>query len=66
MRTHYDFSKMEGRRNPYTKHLKQSKTCRTSKLVEKMPSSSARFISHVISVAVSGPAYYAVYRLGSW
>ena len=23
MRIHYEFSKMKGRRNPYTKHLKQ-------------------------------------------
>ena len=23
MRKHYDFSKMKGRKNPYTKHLKQ-------------------------------------------
>ncbi len=28
MRDHYDFSKMKGRRNPYTKHLKQPITMR--------------------------------------
>ncbi len=28
MRDHYDFSKMKGRRNPYTKQLKQSITMR--------------------------------------
>lgn len=28
MRTHYDFSKMEGRRNPYIKLLKQPITIR--------------------------------------
>jgi uncharacterized protein (DUF4415 family) len=28
MRTHYDFSKMKARRNPYLKHLKQSVTIR--------------------------------------
>jgi len=28
MRTHYDFSKMKGRRNPYIKLLKQSVTIR--------------------------------------
>ena len=28
MREHYDFSKMQGRKNPYTKHLKQPVTIR--------------------------------------
>ena len=28
MREHYDFSKMEGRKNPYTKYLKQPITIR--------------------------------------
>jgi uncharacterized protein (DUF4415 family) len=28
MRTHYDFSKMKGRRNPYIKMLKQAVTIR--------------------------------------
>ena len=28
MRDHYDFSKMEGRKNPYVKYLKQSVTIR--------------------------------------
>jgi len=28
MRDHYDFSKMEGRKNPYTKYLKQPVTIR--------------------------------------
>ncbi|VAX30137.1 hypothetical protein MNBD_NITROSPIRAE01-1290 [hydrothermal vent metagenome] len=28
MRDHYDFSKMKGRRNPYTKQLKQAITIR--------------------------------------
>ena len=28
MREHYDFSKMEGRQNPYTKYLKQPITIR--------------------------------------
>lgn len=28
MRDHYDFSKMKGKRNPYTKYLKQSVTMR--------------------------------------
>lgn len=28
MRDHYDFSKMKGRKNPYTKHLKQPVTMR--------------------------------------
>jgi uncharacterized protein (DUF4415 family) len=28
MRDHYDFSKMKGKKNPYTKHLKQSVTMR--------------------------------------
>ncbi|MDA0738357.1 MAG: BrnA antitoxin family protein [Nitrospirae bacterium] len=28
MRDHYDFSQMKGRRNPYTKQLKQSVTMR--------------------------------------
>ena len=28
MRTHYDFSKMKGRKNPYIKHLKQPVTIR--------------------------------------
>lgn len=31
MRTHYDFSKMSGRRNPYLKRLKQSVTIRLEK-----------------------------------
>ena len=31
MRTHYDFDKMKGRRNPYTKHLKQPVTMRLDK-----------------------------------
>ena len=31
MRTHYDFSKMKGRRNPYIKHLKQTITIRLEK-----------------------------------
>lgn len=28
MRDHYDFSKMKGKKNPYTKHLKQPVTMR--------------------------------------
>ena len=28
MREHYDFSKMKGRKNPYTKYLKQQVTMR--------------------------------------
>ena len=28
MRDHYDFSKMDGRKNPYVKHLKQPVTIR--------------------------------------
>ncbi len=28
MRAHYDFSKMRGQKNPYTKHLKQPVTIR--------------------------------------
>ena len=28
MRDHYDFSKMKGRKNPYSKHLKQPVTIR--------------------------------------
>ena len=28
MREHYDFSKMNGKKNPYLKHLKQSVTIR--------------------------------------
>lgn len=28
MRKHYDFSKMQGRKNPYAKYLKQSVTIR--------------------------------------
>jgi predicted DNA binding CopG/RHH family protein len=28
MRTHYDFSKMKGRKNPYAKHLKRQITIR--------------------------------------
>lgn len=28
MRDHYDFSKMKGKKNPYTKYLKQSVTIR--------------------------------------
>jgi hypothetical protein len=31
MRTHYDFSKLKGRRNPYLKLLKQSITIRLEK-----------------------------------
>lgn len=31
MRTHYDFSKMKGTRNPYIKHLKQPITIRLDK-----------------------------------
>jgi len=31
MRNHYDFSKMKGERNPYTKHLKQPVTIRVDK-----------------------------------
>ena len=31
MRKHYDFSKMKGRKNPYTKHLKQPVTMRLDK-----------------------------------
>ena len=31
MRSHYDFSKMKGRKNPYAKHLKQSVTIRLDK-----------------------------------
>jgi len=31
MRTHYDFSKMEGRKNPYIKLLKQRITIRLDK-----------------------------------
>lgn len=31
MRKHYDFSKMKGKRNPYTKYLKQSVTIRLDK-----------------------------------
>ena len=31
MRTHYDFSKMEGRKNPYIKLLKQPITIRLDK-----------------------------------
>lgn len=31
MRAHYDFSKMKGKRNPYTKYLKQPITIRIEK-----------------------------------
>jgi len=31
MRTHYDFSKMKGEKNPYIKHLKQPITIRLDK-----------------------------------
>ncbi len=31
MREHYDFSKMKGRKNPYTKQLKQPVTMRLDK-----------------------------------
>jgi len=31
MRDHYDFSKMKGKKNPYTKHLKQPVTIRLDK-----------------------------------
>jgi len=31
MRNHYEFSKMKGERNPYTKHLKQPVTIRVDK-----------------------------------
>ncbi len=31
MRAHYDFSKMEGKKNPYIKHLKQPVTIRLDK-----------------------------------
>ena len=31
MRAHYDFSKMKGRKNPYTKFLKQPVTMRLDK-----------------------------------
>ena len=31
MRAHYDFSKMKGQANPYTKHLKQPVTMRVDK-----------------------------------
>lgn len=31
MRKHYDFSKMKGKKNPYTKHLKQPVTIRLDK-----------------------------------
>jgi len=31
MRTHYDFSKMKGKRNPYAKYLKQPVTIRLDK-----------------------------------
>lgn len=31
MREHYDFSKMKGRKNPYTKQLKQPITIRVDK-----------------------------------
>ncbi len=31
MREHYDFANMEGRRNPYTKYLKQPITIRLDK-----------------------------------
>ncbi|GJL56130.1 MAG: antitoxin [Nitrospirales bacterium] len=31
MKAHYDFSKMKGKKNPYTKHLKQPVTIRLDK-----------------------------------
>jgi uncharacterized protein (DUF4415 family) len=31
MRKHYDFGKMKGKKNPYTKHLKQPVTMRLDK-----------------------------------
>ena len=31
MRTHYDFLNMKGKKNPYTKHLKQPVTMRLDK-----------------------------------
>jgi len=31
MRTHYDFSKLKGEKNPYVKHLKQPITIRLDK-----------------------------------
>lgn len=31
MRDHYDFKEMKGRKNPYTKHLKQPVTMRLDK-----------------------------------
>jgi predicted DNA binding CopG/RHH family protein len=31
MKAHYDFSKMKGRKNPYTKYLKQPVTMRLDK-----------------------------------
>ena len=31
MRKHYDFAKMKGKKNPYTKHLKQPVTMRLDK-----------------------------------
>jgi len=31
MREHYDFSKMQGRKNPYIKHLKQPVTMRVDR-----------------------------------
>ena len=31
MREHYEFGKMKGRKNPYTKHLKQPVTMRLDK-----------------------------------
>jgi uncharacterized protein (DUF4415 family) len=31
MREHYDFSKMKGKKNPYTKYLKQPVTMRLDK-----------------------------------
>ena len=31
MKDHYDFSKMKGKKNPYTKHLKQPGTMRLDK-----------------------------------
>ncbi|WP_454064909.1 BrnA antitoxin family protein [Candidatus Nitrospira salsa] len=31
MRAHYDFSKMKGKKNPYTKYLKQPVTIRLDK-----------------------------------
>ena len=35
MRTHYDFSKMKGKKNPYTKYLKQPVTIRLDRDIVK-------------------------------